>query len=124
MLGLVLQAAPGGTSWSGDAGLNPARGLLALAVVFGLLGLLAWLARRGSLGRRGLAKRGGALGVETALPLGERRSLVIVSVEGRRLLLGLSPMQVTLLTELRGSAPPSFDEALSRAGAPPEGRTS
>ena len=32
-----------------------------------------------------------AIAVETAVPLGERRSLVIVAVEGRRLLLGLTP---------------------------------
>jgi flagellar biogenesis protein FliO len=33
--------------------------------------------------------------VETAVPLGERRSLVIVSVEGRRILLGLTPGQIS-----------------------------
>jgi flagellar biogenesis protein FliO len=39
--------------------------------------------------------------VETAIPLGERRSLVIVSVEGRRLLLGLTTTNISLVTELR-----------------------
>jgi flagellar biogenesis protein FliO len=38
--------------------------------------------------------------IESATPLGERRSLVIVKVEGRRLLLGLTPMNVSLVTEL------------------------
>ena len=47
------------------------------------------------------------------MPLGERRSLMVVAVEGRRLLLGLTPMQVSLVTELeRGE---SFDAALSQA---------
>ena len=32
--------------------------------------------------------------VETAVALGERRSLVVVTVEGRRLLLGLAPDSV------------------------------
>jgi flagellar biogenesis protein FliO len=42
--------------------------------------------------------------VETAIPLGERRSLVIVSVEGRRLLLGLTSTNISLVTELRAGA--------------------
>jgi flagellar biogenesis protein FliO len=49
-------------------------------IVLGLVAALAWLLRRGSLGA--LAGRGGAINVETAVALGERRSLVIVSVEG------------------------------------------
>ena len=38
--------------------------------------------------------------VEATVPLGERRSLMVVAIEGRRLLLGLTPMQVSLVTEL------------------------
>ena len=86
--------------------------------VFGLLALCVWLVRRGgfdTLGRRGPR----LVNVETAVALGDRRQLVIVSVEGRRLLLGLTTAQVTLLTELESGA--SFDAALdaqvSAAGA-------
>jgi flagellar biogenesis protein FliO len=43
--------------------------------------------------------------VETAVALGERRSLVIVSVEGRRLLLGLTPTTMQLVTELQTPPP-------------------
>lgn len=124
MPGLALLVSPEAATWTGDAGLNAGRGLLAVVVVFGLLGLLVWLVRRGGLGRLGLARRGGPLGIETAMALGERRSLVIVSVEGRRLLLGLSPMQVNLLAELKAPPAGSFDEALGRAGAPTTGRAS
>jgi flagellar protein FliO/FliZ len=85
------------------------RTLLALVVVLGLLGGLGWVLRRGVLARRG----GHALGIETALALGERRSLVIVTVEGRRLLVGLTPGQVSLVTEL--APPPSFEAAVARA---------
>lgn len=85
------------------------RVALALVLVLGLLAGLAWLLRRGVIARRGTA----ALNIETALPLGDRRSLVIVAIEGRRLLVGLAPNHVSLLTEL-GKAP-SFDAAISSA---------
>ena len=76
---------------------------LAVLIVLGLVTVLAWLMRRGSFG--GLTGRGGPINVETAVALGERRSLVIVSVEGRRLLLGLTPTTMSLVTELQ--APPA-----------------
>lgn len=84
----------------------------ALVVVLSLLAGLAWLLRRGMLVRR----TAGSMAVESALPLGERRSLVVVSVEGRRLLVGLAPGQVSLVTELRPAA--SFGDAVARAMDP------
>jgi flagellar protein FliO/FliZ len=81
----------------------------ALAVVLGLLAVLAWVLRRSTLARR----TAGSMTVESALPLGERRSLAIVSVEGRRLLVGLAPGQVSLVTELKPAA--SFGDAVARA---------
>lgn len=78
------------------------QSFFAVAVVLGLVAGLAWLVRRGAFG----ALRGGsrAIAVETAVPLGERRSLIIVAVEGRRLLLGMTPGQISMVTEL-GPAP-------------------
>jgi flagellar protein FliO/FliZ len=90
---------------------NVWRMLGALAIVLALLAGLAWLLRRTAVLRR----RSGALGVESALSLGERRSLVVVTVEGRRLLLGLAPNHVSLVTELQ--PPPTFDQTLSHATA-------
>jgi flagellar biosynthetic protein FliO len=81
--------------------------------VLGLLGVLAWMARRGSL-KLGPGRGRSPVSVETAVSLGERRSLVIVTVEGRRLLLGLTPMNVSLVTELGAAPPPSFDETLTQ----------
>jgi flagellar biogenesis protein FliO len=49
--------------------------------------------------------------VESALSLGDKRSLVVVAVEGRRMLVGVAPGSVSLVTELQ--AP--FQEALSRS---------
>jgi flagellar protein FliO/FliZ len=85
------------------------RGLIATAAVLGLIALLAWLLRRGTLVWPGRTD-GAPVAIERAVPLGDRRSLVIVSVEGRRLLLGLTPAQVTLVTELGPS--PRFDAVL------------
>jgi flagellar protein FliO/FliZ len=72
---------------------------LATLIVLALVGALAWLVKRGPLAR--LASSGKPVSVETAIPLGERRSLVIVSVEGRRLLLGLTATNISLVTELQ-----------------------
>ena len=72
--------------------------LLAVLIVLALVGALAWLARRGSFAALKAANR--AVAIETAVSLGERRSLVVVAVEGRRLLIGLTPGQVSLVTEL------------------------
>jgi len=51
--------------------------------------------------------------VMTSLTLGDRRSLMVVTIEGRRLLLGVTAGQVSLVTELQAS--PSFEQAISRA---------
>ncbi len=87
------------------------NGFLAVLIVLGLVAALAWLLRRGSLGA--LTGRGGAMTVETAVALGERRSLVIVAVEGRRLLLGLTPTTMMLVTELQ--PPPAAPQSEARA---------
>ena len=79
------------------------NGLLAVTVVLGLLGGVLWLLKSGHLGR--LAGRSSAVAIETAISLGERRQLVIVAVEGRRLLLGVTAAQVTMVTELSANAP-------------------
>lgn len=77
--------------------------LLAVVIVLALVAVLAWLARRGTFA--GLKAANRVVSVETAVPIGERRSLVVVAVEGRRLLLGVAPGQVSLLTELSPAVP-------------------
>lgn len=76
---------------------------VATLLVLGLVAALAWLVRRGPLAH--LAAKGKPVAVESAIPLGDRRSLVIVSVEGRRLLLGMTQTSISLVTELRAAAP-------------------
>jgi flagellar protein FliO/FliZ len=106
---LIAQAqatAPAATGWSDGPGV--VRTLLSLFVVLGLMGGTLWLVRRGGW-QAGLRKGPRPVQVETAVGLGDRRQLVIVSVEGRRLLLGVTPMHVSLVTELEGT---SFSQAL------------
>jgi len=81
----------------------------ALGIVIVLLLGAAWALRRSAPFRRS-AK---SVSVETAVSLGERRSLVIVSVEGKRLLLGLTPMQVSLVAELAPGFPDALDARLT-----------
>ena len=101
------------TGWSDGPGV--VRTLLSLMVVLGLLAGCLWLVRRGGW-HGGLGKGPRPVQVETAVGLGDRRQLVIVAVEGRRLLLGVTPMHVSLVTELTGTT--SFAQALESRVAP------
>jgi flagellar biogenesis protein FliO len=87
-----------------------ARSLASLLVVVALLLLFIWGLRRGMLRVGPFAPRTNMV-IETAMALGDRRSLVIVAVEGRRLLLGLSGGGISLLTDLAAS---SEKEGMSR----------
>jgi len=77
--------------------------VVATLIVLALLGATLWLLRKGLSRQNGA---GASMSVESSLSLGERRSLVVVRVEGRRLLMGVAPGQVRLITEL-GAAPVS-----------------
>jgi flagellar biogenesis protein FliO len=75
------------------------RSLMSLGAVLGLLVLSLWALRRGALTLPSLKARTDIV-VETATSLGDRRSLAIVRVEGRRLLIGLTPSAVSLISDL------------------------
>ncbi len=88
------------------------RSFLALGAVAALLALTVW-----GLGRMAQSRRGRQpIVVESAVTLGDKRSLVIVSVEGRRLLVGLAPGSVSLVTELRASFGETLAESLRTEG--------
>lgn len=82
------------------------RAFGSLVAVLGLLGLFVWALRRGSLKLSSLAPKG-TIAIETAMSLGERRSIAIVGVEGRRLLIGLTPTTISLLTDLTPKSAPA-----------------
>jgi flagellar biogenesis protein FliO len=76
------------------------RALLSLVAVSALLVGALWALRRGALSLPSMQART-TIVVETATSLGDRRSLAIVRVEGRRLLIGLTPSAVSLLSDLQ-----------------------
>lgn len=87
-----------GTSM-GSASLQMVVGLLAvLAVIFSL----SWLARRLNLAVPGAAVN---MKVVSALSVGQKEKILLVEVENRRLLLGVTPQQISVLQEM-GEAPP------------------
>jgi flagellar protein FliO/FliZ len=105
---IALQLAQDGIALVGDPTPVTGRALLVSVLVVGLVAVIAWVLRRNlpaSRGRRDFA-------VEKALALGERRTLVIVSVENRRLLLGMTPQHIGLITELQPAEGGSFRQTL------------
>ncbi len=95
MIGLVL-ALQDGIAFAADPVPIGGRAMLTAGIVVGLLALLAYYLRRGLPASR-LRQ---TITVETAVSLGDRRSLVVVSVENRRLLLGMTQQQIALIAEL------------------------
>jgi flagellar biosynthetic protein FliO len=75
------------------------RTFASLLFVIGLLVFFVWALRRGMFRTGAFGAKAGIV-VVAAVSLGERRSVVIVAVEGRRLLLGLATGGISLLTEL------------------------
>lgn len=75
------------------------RTVLSLAAVIALLAGLVWALRRGTLRLSALAPRG-TITIETATAVGDRRQLAIITVEGRRVLVGMTPTSISFITDL------------------------
>lgn len=92
-----------GTSM-GEASLQMLLGLGAvLAVIFGL----SWLARRLNVGVPGATAN---MKVVSALSVGQKEKVLLVEVDNQRLLLGVTPQQITVLKEM-GEAPARAEES-------------
>lgn len=72
---------------------------LALGIVFGLMWLVMWAARR-YMPQVTQSRRGGAIEVLGSRSIGARRSLMLVRAQGRTLLLGVTPQSIQTLAEL------------------------
>ena len=83
-------------------GIPTLRMLGALALVLGLILLIAYLARRFlPLQGTGLSGRADVIRIVATKMLGGRRSLMLVRVRGQTLLLGLTPQSIQCLTEIQ-----------------------
>lgn len=114
MIGVALQAATVPVVDAlGESAFGP-RAVAAFLVVGALLVAMVWALNRWNAERRGTH----GLVVESALSLGEKRSLVIVAVEGRRLLLGVAPGSVSLVGELKPNFANTLDRSLATTTQP------
>ena len=98
-----LRAAPSGPPLDPASGLVPVDGRAlagGLLVVGGLLAALPLVMKRVGAGVRGR----GSIEVAESRSLGGKRALLIVKVEGRRLLLGAGDHGVNLLADLGAAA--------------------
>lgn len=76
---------------------------LALGFVIGLIFISAWLLKKMSKG--GFWENqanSGQIQVLTRTPLGDKRYLMVVAIAEKTLLLGVTPQNITLLSELDG----------------------
>ena len=89
------------------------RSILVAVIVIGVLAAASWALRRTTVFKRSRQ----AIAVETVVSLGERRSLAIVTIEGRRLLLGLTPASVALVTELQKPFGTQLDASIEQGSA-------
>ena len=80
-----------------------------LVLVFGLLGGVLWGLKR-MQSRLQSAQPGRRIQVLDSLSIGARQKLLLVRVDGRQVLLGVSPGQMTSLGQWSG------DEAAARSG--------
>ncbi|MDO5484524.1 MAG: flagellar biosynthetic protein FliO [Desulfovibrionaceae bacterium] len=108
-------------SWSGYL---EAVGILCFLLA--LLWLLVWVVRRygrfSFMPRPGALPRG-ALVMEAQMPLGPRKGLMVVRFLNRRLLLGVTEQQITLLSEEKAQHEPhaDFEEIMEGARNGPAG---
>ncbi|WMW64505.1 flagellar biosynthetic protein FliO [Nitratidesulfovibrio liaohensis] len=113
--GLAAAAVPA-FSWSGYI---QAVGVLFLLV--GLLWLALWAVRRHGGLFRAVPGAGGFsrddLRLEAQLPIGPRKGLMVVRFLNKRLLLGVTDQQITLLTEQDLDHEHGSDDATSDAGS-------
>lgn len=96
---------------SGSLAETTVRMLLALAGIIGVIVAAAWGARR--LGLASSARRGAedAVRILSRTALDPRKSVVVLAVRERVLVVGVTPTEIRLLTELGGEPAPVADAA-------------
>lgn len=72
-----------------------------IAVTMAMLAMLWWLRRGKTLGGNGPLK------VVQAVAVGARERIVVIDVQGRRLVVGVTPSKIELLSELHAATEPT-----------------
>ncbi|TCO76593.1 flagellar biosynthetic protein FliO [Chromatocurvus halotolerans] len=98
-----------------DSAANLGRTMLGLGVVIALVFGLAWVARRVSSMRALSGSGGGPIQVVGQLALGTRERLLLVEVDGKRVLLGVVPGAITRLDAGDSALGEGFSSRLSAA---------
>jgi len=76
----------------------------ALAIVLGLMGLAAYLAKRFLPAHWSVVGSSSLVRVLSRVPLGGGREVVVIDVSGARLVIGATASQITLLARFEGDA--------------------
>lgn len=113
---LLLVLLPAVAAAAPDSAVDPlGSGLRLLGALGMILGLILLLYAGSRRGLRWLPKpRGGAIRIIETRPLGPKKSLCLIEVRGRELLLGIGAERVELLCQLGESAPLNFDQTLQQ----------
>ena len=80
---------------------------MGLSAILGLIVLLAWAAKRLNINNM---SQGTALKLQSVLSLGAKEKIVIVEADGHKLLLGVTPNNITLLRQLENKESLQIDE--------------
>ena len=83
--------------------------ILSLGALFALLFVGMWMMRRFYRGKQAWANQRSAIKIIERRPLTAKASLYVVEVEGRSLLIGLSPQGVHRVAELGNAEEPWLD---------------
>lgn len=84
--------------------------LLGLLAVLGLIAGLAWLSKRYNFNLPGASSN---MKLVSAMSVGSKEKIILVDVEGSRLLLGVTPHQVNLIQSFGGVEPSEVDNDFS-----------
>lgn len=89
--------------------------IVGLALVLGMIVAAAWGARRLQIIR---PQGKGHIRIVEGLAVGTRDKLLLIEVDGQRVLLGMSPGRIATLCTLPAEGGPRFEDALRAAGTP------
>jgi len=89
-----------------------AKMIFGLVVVLGLIFLSSWVLKRFNINKFGMAK---SLSVSGVLPIGAKEKVVVIDVEGTRLVLGVTATTITKLHTLDSSSSISSSSSLQQS---------